>query len=163
MKHTKLKPRLTATSTNAFLLRNKQLQYDKNKTYQEQLVQMQMNKAKLSESSPIYTKKLKSISAIQEKRPVKYLKKKRNLMNNSQILLKKKLLSQSENFNSIGLLNGKFKKIKKIGSGSFSVVYLCRDVEKEKYVVVKEMDLETLNSPAKFFNLQVNLFILILE
>lgn len=156
MKNIKIKPKLASTSTNAFILRNKQLQYDKNKNYQQQLLQLGSKKAKISESSPLYIKKHKTIKAIQEKRPINYLKKKRTLMNNPQNLLKKKFLSQSANINSFTLLNGKLKKIKKIGYGSFSDVYLCKNMETEKFVVIKEMDLESLNSPVKFFNLQVN-------
>jgi hypothetical protein len=132
--------------------------------YQQRLLHVQSSGYKLSESARVIPKKkIISVDPKEENRPVNCFKKKRVHMDDAKKISCNKTDIHLTVKNSSRLLNGKYKKIKKIGCGSFSSVFLCQDVKESKFVVIKEMDLETLNCPVKFFNLQVAFYFFIID
>lgn len=54
-------------------------------------------------------------------------------------------------------LNHSYRKIKKIGEGANSQVFLVQDIKKGEYYALKQMDLNYLSNPQKFINLQVKM------
>lgn len=159
MKNLKKKTSLASSSTKLFLQRNKKIQSDRNMSYQQQLLNVENSRYKLSESTRAIAKIPRTLDSREENRPMNCFKKKRSNISNIEMISSKNTNNQLTDKNSSRLLHGKFKKIKKIGCGSFSNVFLCQDTKENKFVVIKEMELDTLNCPVKFFNVQVVYFV----